>query len=431
MKTIVFNHANKVNNNTINKSTQTQNTKVINSVNVNLNINNQNLISNNNNIINNNYNNKKFEKKNGYSKNINNNTNNNYVSTTNVNINNNLNFNSVKTNSNNPNNINISKSNIPSKEYSKYDFPKNNKKNSFNKSSNSNINNNYMTLNDSSKSPIKEKDFSNKIANLSSIVNSNNIKEFNYSYSFNNKNICGNNNLNSYNINLNYDLNYENSFGSNCSNNSYLTPFTNSRKKSNNWNEKSLLSNNNNSNYFDSSRNYGINNNIISNSNIGFNLAKPNNNNDFLAYVFKLHYDIVNYHKNVVDIVNSLKDIKVNVINYIEKLLKDFIEYELSLDVFGSFASDLSIESSDIDLKVNILNQDSININYEELIFNLVKKFNSLNIFEFVMPIHTASVPIIKLVKYFLFNLFIFFLAILINYFRMKNKFLFVFYFYY
>ena len=71
--------------------------------------------------------------------------------------------------------------------------------------------------------------------------------------------------------------------------------------------------------------------------------------------------------------MNSLKDIKKNVISCIEKYLKKFIDYELSLDVFGSFASELSIESSDIDLKVNFNTEDSENIDYEDLIFNLVK----------------------------------------------------------
>lgn len=100
------------------------------------------------------------------------------------------------------------------------------------------------------------------------------------------------------------------------------------------------------------------------------------------------------------EIVNVLKDIKINVISSIEKYLKEFIEFDLTVDVYGSFASDLSIESSDIDLKVNFnqyANQEK-EINYEDLIFNLVKKFNNLEIFEFVMPIHTASVPVIKLV---------------------------------
>jgi len=397
---------------TINKSTQTQNTKEINSVNVNLKINNQNLISGNNNSSinnqnpnNNNY--KKYDKKNGNPKFNNNNSHNNHATTTNVNINNNLNIHSFKANTNN---TSFNKGNSTIKEFSKYDYPKINKKNSFNKG-NPIIN---YTNNGNSESPSEEKNHSNTTLNLSSIINSKNIKEFNYSYSFNNRN--GNSNANNYNINFNYDLSNENMYG-NSFTNSFSNPFSgnySNRKKSLNWSEKNLNVSCNNPTFYDlnNSKHFITNNNYLSNNSFNNSLVKPNNNNEFLAYVFKLHYDLVNYHNNVVEIVKCLKDIKINVINYLEKLLKEFIDYELSLDVFGSFASDLSIESSDIDLKVNILNHDSITINYEELIFNLVKKFNSLNIFEFVMPIHTASVPIIKLViilfRFIVYNLFIF-----------------------
>lgn len=411
--------------NTINKSTQTQTSKELNNVNLNLNINNQNAflsagINNSNNIASN----KKYDKKYGNSKNNNNNGNNsnnsNYSQMTNVNINNNVNIHNGK--NHHANSLGMGKGSMQCKEYSKYDYPKNSsKKNSFHKNSFNNPSyasssgNNYA--NNDSESTLAEKSYSNKIANLSSIINSKNIKEFNYnySYSFNNSKSGGAANMNNWNINFNYDLNYENIYNNNSNNlinnpnnqnPNYNNANGNSRKKSNNWSEAKILT----SNYYENSRSFGRSGAAANSSTAnGLSLIKPNNNNEFLAYVFKLHYDIVNYHNNVVEIVNALKDIKVNIISYIEKLLKEFIEYELSLDVFGSFASDLSIESSDIDLKVNILNQDSINIDYEELIFNLVKKFNALNIFEFVMPIHTASVPIIKLVnkKFFVFLLFV------------------------
>lgn len=362
------------NNNTTNKSTQTQVQipKEINSLNLNLNINNNQSIKNTTN--------KKYDKKSGNSKNIPNNSN---YSLTNVNINNNLNISNVKASNNYSSNN--AKSNQQTKEYSKYDYPQGNKRNSFNKATN----NNHYNLNGmkNSESPSNDKNCG-KFKNIANIINSNILssKDFNYSYSFNNGKNCKDSS--NYNINFNYDLNYDFNNGNN---------YYGSRKSNNS--SESKLSGPMGVNYYDSSKNSSSSNNNSKASN-SFNLTKPNNN-EFLAYVFKLHYDIVGYHNSVMDIVNALKDIKVNVISYIEKLLKQFIDYELSLDVFGSFASDLSIESSDIDLKVNILNQDSINIDYEEVIFNLVKKFTALNIFDIVMPIHTASVPIIKLVNFF------------------------------
>ena len=332
----------KGNSHTINKSTQTS--KELKNLNVNLKINNNySGISSNNNL-----NEKKNEKKTGK---------NSFNSTNNQNL--------ITNPSSKSNTINSNK--ITSREFSKYDYPKNHKKNSFNRNQNNSESSPNFIDNDFNKSQNKD-------------IN------FKYNYSFNK------NNINNYNLTFNYDMNFDHK-------NNY--PYNNIRKKSNNWND-SKMSNNN---YFDDKR--PGNNNIISdfhknyNSNSNsYSITKPNtNNNEFLAYVFKLHYDIIHYHNDVIEIVKSLKDIKNNVINYIENILKECLDFNLSLDVFGSFASDLSIESSDIDLKVNIFNPENIFIDYEEIIFNLVKKINNLNIFEFVMPIHTASVPIIKLVN--------------------------------
>jgi hypothetical protein len=360
--------------NTTNKSTQTF--KEINSLNVNLNITSQNLITDNNNNITN-----KFEKKNVHTKNI---------VTNNFNINNNVNINNIKNTSNGKvSGNNNNRNSASSREYSKYDFPKGNKK-IYNKKNENKINNTNNIID----SPIKEKGYSN-LAGYNNTNNNNNSliyksnKDFNQNYYV----YDTNRNNNQYNINLNYDLNYEGNYYNNNNNNYSMNNnsfrYHNNRKRSNNWNdnckkipEQSYNNNNTNSNY----------------SSISI-LNTPCNNNEFLSYVFKLHYDILAYHNTVLEIVNSLKDIKKNVISCIEKYLKNFIEYEISLDVFGSFASELSIESSDIDLKVNINTEDSNDIDYEDLIFNLVKKFNSLEVFEFVMPIHTASVPVIKLVN--------------------------------
>jgi len=179
---------------------------------------------------------------------------------------------------------------------------------------------------------------------------------------------------------------------SNASFSSGLNNFSNAATANlciNNNNNNRENSSNNSSNY-NSSFN-GNTNNIYNNK---LNLF----NQDYIPYTCKLHNDILDYLNDVSKIVEILKPIKLNVVANIEKMLKQFLDYEITIDVFGSFASDLSIESSDIDLKVNILNENSDAIDYDRIIFSLVKFFNEKNVFENVTPIHTASIPIIKLV---------------------------------
>jgi DNA polymerase sigma len=65
----------------------------------------------------------------------------------------------------------------------------------------------------------------------------------------------------------------------------------------------------------------------------------------------------------------------------------------IKLEIYGSFANGLSIESSDIDLALKC-EQNEINKNII-LITNYFKKSNK---FDSIIPIFTASVPVIKLV---------------------------------
>ena len=131
------------------------------------------------------------------------------------------------------------------------------------------------------------------------------------------------------------------------------------------------------------------------------NISLNKYSNDFLTFVYKLHNDILTYHKNVTEILENLKEIKIFSINYIEKSISGIISDHFLVDVYGSFASDLSIESSDIDMKIRIKNSN-LNNSYEfdldEMIISIVKHFQSKNLFDSVIPIYTASVPIIKIV---------------------------------
>ena len=63
------------------------------------------------------------------------------------------------------------------------------------------------------------------------------------------------------------------------------------------------------------------------------------------------------------------------------------------MELYGSFANGLSIESSDIDLALKC-EQNEINKN----IVTISEHFKKTNKFDSIIPIFTASVPVIKLV---------------------------------
>lgn len=68
----------------------------------------------------------------------------------------------------------------------------------------------------------------------------------------------------------------------------------------------------------------------------------------------------------------------------------------MKIDIYGSFATDLSIENSDIDMLIRILDQKEST--FESMCFQIVDDIKNLKIYDEVVPIFTASVPIIKLV---------------------------------
>jgi len=90
-----------------------------------------------------------------------------------------------------------------------------------------------------------------------------------------------------------------------------------------------------------------------------------------------------------------LKDIKLFIINYLESIIKDQLKDNYKLGIYGSFATKLAIECSDIDINIAINNGNQQDIEFET-ITNISKILINLNIFD-VFPILTAKVPIIKL----------------------------------
>ena len=156
---------------------------------------------------------------------------------------------------------------------------------------------------------------------------------------------------------------------------------------------------------------YNTNNNYINTNNTGNmtnNLKNWNyitQTNQFSQYQ-KLHKNILEYSKHVDLITTNLKDIKNEAIKFISDVIRDCARasnknginsYTISsIDVYGSFANDLAIESSDIDISI-IYEQTN---NFKYISNDIINKLKLLNVFENIEPILTASVPVIKIVNY-------------------------------
>lgn len=107
----------------------------------------------------------------------------------------------------------------------------------------------------------------------------------------------------------------------------------------------------------------------------------------------RLHNDIIDFSLNVVDNISIVRPFKIEIIEKFKIDLFNNLKNITNIIVYGSFATDLSIEFSDVDLRIVL--DDKSNFNVE--INNFVEFCNNNNIFEYVKPITTASVPVVKL----------------------------------
>jgi hypothetical protein len=119
---------------------------------------------------------------------------------------------------------------------------------------------------------------------------------------------------------------------------------------------------------------------------------------DIYPFIFhyRIHNDILDYSNSVTQVINYLKDIKLYIIKYLEKCINKALGYEVETDLYGSFATDLSIESSDIDITIKFAEERN-ELEIEEIIEALCANFRGLCLFETINPILTASVPVIKI----------------------------------
>ena len=159
------------------------------------------------------------------------------------------------------------------------------------------------------------------------------------------------------------------------------------------------------------------------NNNYNYNLFYPGNVNNSMNFMYnfktnynmennfnkKLHKDILEYNEKLEKTLSITKSIKNEILNILKKKISEFLNFlNIEIKIYGSFVNELSIESSDVDISIKYENKpkDFKNMNngggfydIDYIIAYLTNAFNSLEGFEKVNPIYTASVPIIKLVN--------------------------------
>ena len=156
--------------------------------------------------------------------------------------------------------------------------------------------------------------------------------------------------------------------------------------------------------------------NTINNNNINNNKKKKGNNfflyptikkanNDKInkpPFIMKLNEDILSYNKYLLSILDSLSPIKEHIIETIKSHIQQCFmndNFPYQIEIYGSFKSNLDIVCSDIDMV--FIPKKTKNLNICDIILELSNHFSSLNKYDKVTPIYTASIPLIKLmIKY-------------------------------
>ena len=125
-----------------------------------------------------------------------------------------------------------------------------------------------------------------------------------------------------------------------------------------------------------------------------------------LTFLEHLHNDILTYNKNISSILTECSPFKQHCLTYIKTHISTLIALNhpnssFTIDIYGSFATNLMIEASDIDIKISLLTSSTDTASYppsiDSLFNELVRTLTSLNTIETITPISTASVPVIKL----------------------------------
>ena len=139
-------------------------------------------------------------------------------------------------------------------------------------------------------------------------------------------------------------------------------------------------------------------NNVSNSLNIKILKIKKEEKNN-LSFYEKLHNNILKNEKKVNIILQHLSIYKNYCIDEIKKIINktyenNFINY--SVDLYGSYTTGLMIEASDIDIRIKL--SYIVKDEFIKYFNNLYEKLISIKKFEKIIPISTASVPVIKLI---------------------------------
>jgi DNA polymerase sigma len=131
----------------------------------------------------------------------------------------------------------------------------------------------------------------------------------------------------------------------------------------------------------------------------------PSNNKSSIIYkdyhlyfLEKLHNNILNNDKKVDNILQPLIKIKNYCVEEIKTIIKSTYDSHIkdyTINLYGSFITGLMIETSDIDIRIKI--NECNNNDFKQYFISLSNKLKEVNKFENITPISTASVPVIKL----------------------------------
>ena len=132
---------------------------------------------------------------------------------------------------------------------------------------------------------------------------------------------------------------------------------------------------------------------------LNIKITKINSDNYNLSFYEKLHNSILKNEKKVNIILQHLTKFKNYCIDEIKQMINKTYEtnsINYFIDLYGSYTTDLMIEASDIDIKIKLYNIKKDE--FDKYFMDLYQYLNSEKKFEKIIPISTASVPVIKLI---------------------------------
>ena len=133
---------------------------------------------------------------------------------------------------------------------------------------------------------------------------------------------------------------------------------------------------------------------LISNE---FSIITLKESNSRLSFFDKLHNDIIKYETKVISLLNHGMKFHDFCIAEIKRLIQETLNFsnDYIIEVYGSYATGLMIEASDIDIKIKL--NKGTKEDLDSFFKKVCEKLENEKKFDEINPIETASVPVIKL----------------------------------